>query len=73
VLFLYPASSLGLTSPVGGPLGRFAVDGLGQVSLTPEQSMWLSSEHVLRANGPQQSIPLRDFCRQIQSVTGGLR
>lgn len=26
VLFLYPASKLGLTSPVGGPAGRFHVD-----------------------------------------------
>ncbi len=26
LLFLYPVSKLGFTSPVGGPLGRFAVD-----------------------------------------------
>lgn len=31
LLFLYPPSRLGLTSPVGGPLGRFAVDPSGNV------------------------------------------
>lgn len=38
VLFLYPSSKLGLTSPVGGPLGRFSVDGDGYVDLEPPQS-----------------------------------
>ncbi len=31
LLFLYTPSSLGLTSPVGGPAGRFAVDSSGNV------------------------------------------
>jgi hypothetical protein len=31
LLFLYPPSKLGLTSPVGGPLGRFAFDDQGRV------------------------------------------
>ena len=31
MLFLYPPSKLGLTSPVGGALGRFPVDPKGQV------------------------------------------
>lgn len=33
VLFLYPASHLGLTSPVQGPAGKFAIDDTGQVFL----------------------------------------
>jgi hypothetical protein len=33
LLFLYPASRLGLTSPVGGPLGRFHVDNAGRVEV----------------------------------------
>ena len=33
LLFLYSPSKLGLTSPVGGPLGRYAVDSGGNVSL----------------------------------------
>jgi hypothetical protein len=31
LLFLYPKSKLGLTSPVGGRQGRFAVDTAGRV------------------------------------------
>src|SRR5438105_14132219 len=33
VLFLYPPSKLGLTSSVGGPLGRFSIDSLNQIVL----------------------------------------
>jgi hypothetical protein len=33
LLFLYPPSRLGLTSPVGGPRGRFAIDRSGQAVL----------------------------------------
>lgn len=36
LLFLYPVSKLGLTSCVGGALGRFAVDRSGWVQLTPQ-------------------------------------
>ena len=31
MLFLYPTSKLGLTSPVGGKTGRYSVSGAGQV------------------------------------------
>ncbi len=31
LLFLYPKSKLGLTSPVGGRLGRYSVDAAGRV------------------------------------------
>jgi len=31
LLFLYPKSKLGLTSPVGGKLGRYSVDAAGRV------------------------------------------
>jgi len=31
LLFLYPNSKLGLTSPVGGALGRYRVDNAGRV------------------------------------------
>ena len=35
MLFLYPPSRLGLTSPVGGPQGRFNLDHNGQIELPP--------------------------------------
>jgi len=42
-LFLYHPSRVGLTSPVGGPLGRFAVDSAGQIILQPFQVPALSA------------------------------
>lgn len=37
LLFLYPKSKLGLTSPVGGKLGRYAVDPAGRVLISSPQ------------------------------------
>lgn len=47
LLFLYPASKLGLTSCVGGALGHFAVDRTGQVLLTAEQLSAFRKDPVL--------------------------
>ena len=35
LLFLYPPSKLGLTSPVRGPMGRFKIGPDGQIALDP--------------------------------------
>ena len=37
LLFLYPPSKLGLTSPVRGPIGRFRIGPGGQVALDPRR------------------------------------
>lgn len=37
MLFLYPPSRLGLTSPVGGWQGRFRIDRNGQILLPPDR------------------------------------
>jgi|GraSoiStandDraft_60_1057301.scaffolds.fasta_scaffold32622_2 hypothetical protein len=47
LLFLYPVSKLGLTSCVGGALGRFAVDRSGQVLLTAQQLSAFQKDPVL--------------------------
>jgi hypothetical protein len=47
LLFLYRPSKLGLTSPVGGSLGRFAIDSNDQVILNPERADALSSDPAL--------------------------
>ncbi|HKV78636.1 MAG TPA: hypothetical protein VJP02_10870 [Candidatus Sulfotelmatobacter sp.] len=47
VLFLYPASKLGLTSCVGGALGRFAVDHSGWVLLTARHLAAFGRDPVL--------------------------
>jgi len=53
VLFLYPASSLGLTSPVGGEMGRFQVDKVGRVALKTE-------------DGRRAKIELRNFAATVR-------
>jgi hypothetical protein len=47
LLFLYPASKLGLTSCVGGALGRFAVDRSGWVLLTAQHVAAFGRDPVL--------------------------
>src|SRR5438094_3340147 len=47
LLFLYPVSKLGFTSPVGGPLGRFAVDHAGKSTSTARSaSLCLPTAHI---------------------------
>ena len=53
LLFLYPKSKLGLTSPVGGKLGRYAVDPAGRVVIGSPQMI-----------GPRP-VPLRTVKAQI--------
>jgi hypothetical protein len=48
LLFLYRPSRLGLTSPVGGPMGRFPVDNKGQIMLQPFQIPALSADPAVR-------------------------
>ena len=38
MLFLYPPSKVGLTSPVGGGAGRFRVDPQGNVIVEPRKA-----------------------------------
>jgi hypothetical protein len=59
VLFLYPNSKLGLTSPVGGPAGRFEVDAKGRVKVARGQ--------VFRGHGvPGYAVDTRAFASAIR-------
>lgn len=59
LLFLYPNSKLGLTSPVGGPAGRFEVDAKGRVKI--------AREHIFRGHGvPESGVDTRVFAREIR-------
>jgi hypothetical protein len=65
LLFLYPLSKLGLTSPVGGPLGRFGIEPDGRIPIAPRRvnlQRPASGVHV------QESTRLspRDFVRFAQ-------
>ncbi|HEV2401949.1 MAG TPA: hypothetical protein VGS27_33770 [Candidatus Sulfotelmatobacter sp.] len=63
VLFLYPPSKLGLTSAVGGPLGRFAVDRWGRVQLTPQHLLAFRTNPVL---GGKSRVPFSDFALAVR-------
>jgi hypothetical protein len=68
MLFLYAPSALGLTSPVGGRLGQFAVDRDGRVvlSLGQQQAIRVLPKPVhLDIHRP---IPLREFTRAVRRM-----
>lgn len=65
LLFLYPASKLGLTSCVGGTLGRFAVDRTGQVMLTAQQLSAFRKDPVL---GGKSRARFGDFALAVRQA-----
>jgi hypothetical protein len=66
LLFLYPPSKLGLTSSVGGTLGRFAVDPVGRVLFTAQHSSAFQNDPVL---GGKSQLRVSDFALAVRSVT----
>lgn len=67
LLFLYPRSKLGLTSWVGGPLGRFHVDASGHVLPTPEQYSAFRTDPVL---GGKSRLRISDFALAVSEAGG---
>lgn len=74
LLFLYPPSRLGLTSPVGGPLGQVALDSSGKAVATP---IPVPANAIYTARTPRpptrtaaapQSITVRQLERAILSA-----
>lgn len=66
LLFLYPPGKLGLTSCVAGPLGRFAVDPLGRVSLSAQHLSAFQKDPVL---GWKSRVSLGDFALAVRQAT----
>jgi hypothetical protein len=66
LLFLYPASRLGLTSPVGG--GRFRVDRAGKVELVPTgmKPIELGSNGGARTAAPTHTTDVRRLAAAIR-------
>jgi len=60
VLFLYPPSKLGLTSSVGGPLGRFSIDSLNRIVLSEQHVAAFEADPAL---GGKSRISLPNFIR----------
>jgi len=63
LLFLYPPSKLGLTSPVAGAMGRFALDSQGRILLNGQHSANLADDPIL---GGKAVIPYADFARAVR-------
>jgi hypothetical protein len=79
LLFLYSPSKLGLTSPVAGALGRFALDSEGSIVLSARHVAALADDPVLfgkRASksvgktGGKTVVPYADFIQAVRRSGG---
>ena len=68
VLLLYPPSRLGLTSPVGGPMGRFSADRNGLIALEPSrvQTLWPTRPIITTPVAGKVRFSTRDFVSAIR-------
>jgi hypothetical protein len=67
LLFLYPPSKLGLRSCVGAPLGRFRVDPMGRILLSPRHLLAFRADPVLKG---KSQVKFSDFARAVQQASG---
>jgi hypothetical protein len=67
LLFLYPPSKLGLTSCVGGALGRFNLDPGGGIVLSAQHLSAFRTDPVL---GGRSHVRFRDFAWAVRQATG---
>jgi hypothetical protein len=63
LLFLYPPSKLGLTSPVAGAMGRFALDSEGSVLIDAQHSASLATDPIL---GRKTVVRYADFVAAVR-------
>jgi len=66
LLFLYPNSKLGLTSWVGGTMGRFAMDASGGVLLNSQQLSAFRRDPVL---GGRSRVRVSDFALAVRRAS----
>jgi hypothetical protein len=67
LLFLYAPSKLGLTSPVGGAMGRFAMDSEGNIVMSDQHVAILAADPSL---GRKTLIPYADFALAVRRARG---
>jgi hypothetical protein len=67
LLFLYPPSKLGLTSCVGGPMGRFDIDSFGRVQLSEPHLSVFRADPVLSR---KSYVSLHDFTQAVRQARG---
>jgi hypothetical protein len=63
LLFLYNPSKLGLTSPVAGALGRFALDSQGKIVMDPQHFAVFAVDPML---GGKTVVPYPDFALAVR-------
>jgi hypothetical protein len=66
LLFLYPPSKLGLTSCVGGTIGRFAIDPWGRVLLSAQHLAAFRADPVL---GGKSRLRFSDFALAVRRAS----
>jgi hypothetical protein len=69
LLFMYPPSRLGLTSPVGGPLGQIALSGNGDSVAPPAQVPAVSPTSAL----PVSSLPVPETAIRLDQLERAIR
>ncbi len=62
LLFLYSPSNLGLTSPVAGAMGRFAMNSQGQIVMGPQHVAALAADPLL---GGRTVVPFAEIARAV--------
>jgi hypothetical protein len=66
LLFLYPPSKLGLTSCVGGPLGRFMFDSAGRALISAQHLSAFYSDPIL---GGKSYARFSDFAEAVRRAS----
>lgn len=66
-LFLYSPSKWGLTSPVAGSMGKFAIDNHGRIVANAQNMSALAQDPVI---GGKQVVPYTDFIQAVRRVGG---
>jgi hypothetical protein len=74
-LFLYSPSKLGLTSPVAGGMGKFAIDSQGRVVMNTQQVATLAADPVLTGKpagrtGGKSMVLYADFAQAVLRYGG---
>jgi len=67
LLFLYSPGKLGLTSPVAGAMGRFAMDSQGQILMSALHVANLAADPLL---GGKTVVPYADFALAVRRSSG---
>jgi hypothetical protein len=67
LLFLYSPGKLGLTSPVAGAMGRFAMDSQGKIVMSAEHVQALAEDPIL---GGKTVVAYTDFALAVRRSSG---